>query len=83
MEPVSWRSGFAPPATPFTRRLLVYFDSGAYNAWLLIEKRPQERSLLEEFQRMQIPPQGSPTSGLSLRHRYHAGIRFLTSEYFH
>jgi hypothetical protein len=30
MEPVSWRSGFAPPATPFTRRLLVYFDSGAY-----------------------------------------------------
>jgi hypothetical protein len=22
-------------------------------------------------------------SGLSLRHRYHAGMRFLTSEYFH
>ena len=31
MEPVSWRSGFAPPATPLTRRLLVYFASGAYN----------------------------------------------------
>ena len=30
MEPVSRRSGFAPPATPLTRRLLVYFDSGAY-----------------------------------------------------
>jgi len=30
MEPVSWRSGFAPPETPLTRRLLVYFRSGAY-----------------------------------------------------
>ena len=30
MEPVSWRPGFAPPATPLTRRLLVYFRSGAY-----------------------------------------------------
>ena len=30
MEPVSWRSSFAPPATPLTRRLLVYFGSGAY-----------------------------------------------------
>jgi hypothetical protein len=30
MEPVSWRLGFAPPATPLTRRLLVYFRSGAY-----------------------------------------------------
>ena len=30
MEPVSWRSGFAPPGTPLTRRLLVYFRSGAY-----------------------------------------------------
>ena len=28
MEPVSWRSTFAPPATPLTRRLLVYFTSG-------------------------------------------------------
>jgi hypothetical protein len=25
----------------------------------------------------------SGASGLSLRHRYHAGMRFLTSEYFH
>jgi hypothetical protein len=31
MEPVSWRLGFAPPATPLKRRLLVYFRSGAYN----------------------------------------------------
>ncbi len=31
MEPVSWRSSFAPPATPLTRRLLVYFASGAYS----------------------------------------------------
>src|ERR1700722_255806 len=30
MEPVSWRPGFAPPATPLTRHLLVYFRSGAY-----------------------------------------------------
>ena len=30
MEPVSRRSGFAPPPTPLTRRLLVYFPSGAY-----------------------------------------------------
>jgi hypothetical protein len=30
MEPVSWRPGFAPPATPLTRPLLVYFRSGAY-----------------------------------------------------
>jgi hypothetical protein len=30
MEPVSWRLGFAPPATPLTRRLLVYFPFGAY-----------------------------------------------------
>ena len=30
MEPISWRPGFAPPATPPTRRLLVYFRSGAY-----------------------------------------------------
>ena len=30
MEPVSWRSGFAPPVKPLTRRLLVYFASGAY-----------------------------------------------------
>jgi len=30
MEPVFWRSGFAPPATPLTQRLLVYFASGAY-----------------------------------------------------
>ena len=30
MEPVSWRPAFAPPATPLTRRLLVYFRSGAY-----------------------------------------------------
>jgi hypothetical protein len=28
MEPVSWRSGFAPPETPLTRRLLIYFPSG-------------------------------------------------------
>ena len=33
MEPVSRWSGFAPPATPFTRRLLVYFPSGAYTVW--------------------------------------------------
>ena len=26
---------------------------------------------------------GRETSGLSLRHRYHAGIRLRTSEYFH
>ena len=32
MEPVSWRSGFAPPVKPLTRRLLVYFASGAYTA---------------------------------------------------
>jgi hypothetical protein len=32
MEPVSWRPGFAPPATPLTRRLLVYFRSGAYSS---------------------------------------------------
>ena len=31
MEPVLRRSGFAPPQTPLTRRLLVYFRSGAYN----------------------------------------------------
>jgi hypothetical protein len=30
MEPVSRRSAFAPPPTPLTRRLLVYFASGAY-----------------------------------------------------
>jgi hypothetical protein len=30
MEPVSRRSNFAPPTTPLTRRLLVYFRSGAY-----------------------------------------------------
>ena len=30
MEPVSRRSGFAPPATPLTRRLLVYFVSAAH-----------------------------------------------------
>jgi hypothetical protein len=30
MEPVFRRSGFAPPQTPLTRRLLVYFPSGAY-----------------------------------------------------
>jgi hypothetical protein len=30
MEPVSRRPGFAPPETPLTRRLLVYFASGAY-----------------------------------------------------
>jgi hypothetical protein len=27
----SGRSSFAPPVTPLTRRLLVYFASGAYN----------------------------------------------------
>jgi hypothetical protein len=31
MEPVSRRPNFAPPSTPLTRRLLVYFRSGAYN----------------------------------------------------
>jgi DNA-binding transcriptional regulator YiaG len=31
MEPVSRRPGFAPPETPLTRRLLVYFASGAYS----------------------------------------------------
>jgi hypothetical protein len=30
MEPVSWWSTFGPPATSLTRRLLVYFRSGAY-----------------------------------------------------
>ncbi len=31
MEPASRRPGFTPPQTPLTRRLLVYFASGAYN----------------------------------------------------
>src|SRR5579872_362944 len=30
MEPASRRPGFTPPQTPLTRRLLVYFASGAY-----------------------------------------------------
>jgi hypothetical protein len=42
MEPVSWRLGFAPPATPLKRRLLVYFRSGAYTNALLITSRDQE-----------------------------------------
>ena len=32
MEPVLRRSGFTPPQTPLTRRLLVYFRSGAYKS---------------------------------------------------
>ncbi len=40
MEPVSRRSGFAPPATPLTRRLLVYFRSGAYKRSQTIPVRP-------------------------------------------
>ena len=33
MEPVSWWSTFGPPATSLTRRLLVYFRSGAYRSF--------------------------------------------------
>ena len=41
MEPVSRWSGFAPPATPFTRRLLVYFPSGAYKGLPVLGDTPQ------------------------------------------
>ena len=34
MEPVFRRPNFAPPAPPLTRRLLVYFRSGAYKSVL-------------------------------------------------
>lgn len=43
MEPVFRRSGFAPPSTPLTRRLLVYFHSGAY-------RRVQLRLLFREHE---------------------------------
>jgi len=36
MEPVSWWSTFGPPATSLTRRLLVYFRSGAYKFLLAV-----------------------------------------------
>ncbi|HLW86678.1 MAG TPA: hypothetical protein VKR60_15785, partial [Candidatus Sulfotelmatobacter sp.] len=40
MEPASWRLGFAPPATPLTRRLLVYFRSGAYTSGTSATSKP-------------------------------------------
>ncbi|SRR5579872_4206122 len=39
MEPASRRPGFTPPQTPLTRRLLVYFASGAYNTLRKRESR--------------------------------------------
>lgn len=51
MEPVSRRSGFAPPATPLTRRLVVYFRSGAYR-WIWGEEESKERGINSTFVRL-------------------------------
>ena len=49
MEPVSWRLGFAPPATPLTRRLLVYFRSGAYTFFLGLQNAVSFQPYLDQL----------------------------------
>jgi hypothetical protein len=62
MEPVSWRLGFAPPASPLTRRLLVYFRSGAYK---LLGVPPGTYSRADNFQRKVTDPAALEVNGLS------------------
>jgi hypothetical protein len=54
MEPVSWRPRFAPPATPLTRRLLLYFRSGAYTVSMLCSIRFGNKTGTQRKKRLQV-----------------------------
>jgi hypothetical protein len=55
---VSWRSGFAPPATPLARRLLVYFRSGAYKYLYVTTSQHDRRPEFHDGEELRQQPYG-------------------------
>jgi hypothetical protein len=80
--------GSDPKTVPAGSKVFVEASDG-FDIYLAaaLQKKKVPVVVVSEKEKADYELQGvsdhQKASGLSLRHRYHAGIRFLTSEYFH